>query len=979
MADKTSSVDTNIEWKTDSYAIDVNKEEIVYLESYKNKYEDTSLRPTEITAARLTSSNSDKNGYTLLCWACAKGAPPEVIAYLLSNNAYSGKCAKGKTPIQLACLSMNVDAIKILLGNQIDYEVKEYNENARTEISKEPKQIAKTADTSNNKLDVSSKDLLTAATLPESDENLLTVLVEDVIKRIVGMDQSYELIDNGDLYKQIHSLIEYTCGTDNYGNTLLILATQAQNYASVDCLKNLNLKYGLISTDIETKADVPVKSDHKKIALYIAEDILEDDGIKNKILSFYRSEGVLNKFSNGNLTLDNLLIDGFYSVFKKLIYDVSKIKSASNPTGKNDLSWFNNDTKGHRLDAFELAYSYSDADDKKTNNESPFGFSDIKIYENIVYKLATSLSYKLADSNFKEIDNTKGSDSTALSNVYTSIKNNYTSLTPTARKKTLMTRLLDSISENLVSSLFGRYTFIGKDDFEYSLANSSKYHKSTDCDKSCIGYIVASKIVDHDEYEDILKESIVKNRLSYLLVDVYNITNDNPSKRTNLCQIILASEDNRKPIIIDDLNLTGEGLYNMLYTLKKDSSDTYILSDQNRADIVDYSLSRLCYNELSNLIGFILEVNEGQTRDNIKWLDDNIGDLTSFTLPFKESLFYLVVDNDCSNVLDKSYATFDKKEYYYKYVNNKLRYGSLGNKILDGISKYYGDNIGSCINYKAHYILQKLYDDGKITGDNYKEIDKLSYTDLNIVYKNYKHAMSSNWTDSLLYYAAKNKLYKTINYIYKYVGLDEFELTKLRDWYKTTDEKPNLFDDGLWEDLFPKPPESEDPSEDPIENKPPVVIVSTSFTCNSESSIVIDASSSHDIEDDSLTFNWTGSGSSYLNSRSISNPTFTAPIVLHDTAYQLTVTATDSGGLSSSKTVTVQCIASKNIGIYAFTSGTFAVETDSEIKMCTTTKEIKTVKSEWEKAYAEGYTSQQVPKEPYSLIYDVDATVTNRS
>lgn len=70
-------------------------------------------------------NKNDSEGFTPLCFAVTNSVRPDIIVYLVNyKHATVGKvCNKGKTPLQMACIAGNSDAVRVLLGdstNKID-------------------------------------------------------------------------------------------------------------------------------------------------------------------------------------------------------------------------------------------------------------------------------------------------------------------------------------------------------------------------------------------------------------------------------------------------------------------------------------------------------------------------------------------------------------------------------------------------------------------------------------------------------------------------------------------------------------------------------------------------------------------------------------------------------------------------------------------------------------------------------------------
>ena len=66
-------------------------------------------------------NTNDDNGYTPLCYMALNGLRPDLIVYLINtHNANANiQCDKGSTPLELACMSGNAEAVTALIGGSV--------------------------------------------------------------------------------------------------------------------------------------------------------------------------------------------------------------------------------------------------------------------------------------------------------------------------------------------------------------------------------------------------------------------------------------------------------------------------------------------------------------------------------------------------------------------------------------------------------------------------------------------------------------------------------------------------------------------------------------------------------------------------------------------------------------------------------------------------------------------------------------------
>lgn len=108
------------------------------------------------------------------------------------------------------------------------------------------------------------------------------------------------------------------------------------------------------------------------------------------------------------------------------------------------------------------------------------------------------------------------------------------------------------------------------------------------------------------------------------------------------------------------------------------------------------------------------------------------------------------------------------------------------------------------------------------------------------------------------------------------------------------------------------------------ENHAPIIVLADTFSGSPGNSIELDASSSYDPDSDEITFNWTGTYASLLDNPNSNKPRFTIPPTLSSTTtYTLTLTVTDSHGLSASKQITITAVVQQNQAPVVVINSTF--------------------------------------------------------
>ena len=245
-------------------------------------------------------NKSDTNGYTPLCYAVLNNIDPKYILALLKEDVdLSLKCARGKSPIQYACMSMNIDAIKILLGDN-NYSIKEQTEYDEDNIDVISFNIANNI----NNISVSTTHSFYFLSVEDknkvySEENYYG----DTYSYIPAIVSNNDLLDASILPKyEILYALKSSINKDNinivddYGNSLLMLTCTSQCYKSIDTILNLNIKDNNNNIVVP---DITILNKNGYWAFSIAEN-LDDTGIQNKLLDHINANNkqYLNQFNN---------------------------------------------------------------------------------------------------------------------------------------------------------------------------------------------------------------------------------------------------------------------------------------------------------------------------------------------------------------------------------------------------------------------------------------------------------------------------------------------------------------------------------------------------------------------------------------------------------------------------------------------------------------------------------------------------------
>ena len=189
---------------------------------------------------------NDSNGYTPLCFAVLNGIESKLLIYLINdkNASTSLNCARGNSPVQLACLAMNAKAVSVLIGNPVTYTVTDSYGNPEQAYSNN---LPEYTDNISHRPTNKDRDANGNKNEPVYKEE--TVSISDDKAAVIGNNDILQssILQKEDLLKV---LLEKFCGCvgtihnkwdlqsikDSYNNNPLHLAVIAQCYGSVDTL-----------------------------------------------------------------------------------------------------------------------------------------------------------------------------------------------------------------------------------------------------------------------------------------------------------------------------------------------------------------------------------------------------------------------------------------------------------------------------------------------------------------------------------------------------------------------------------------------------------------------------------------------------------------------------------------------------------------------------------------------------------------------
>ena len=265
---------------------------------------------------KLCFFEKDKEGYTPLGASILNGAPLKCIAYLMYKYSSYGldltkDKSKGKTPLELACMTMNADIISVLLSDHYIYIKKDSEGNPKTKIDHYGDALVIKDSKGSAVLDAEGNEQFyyIKGSVPRSKyEDKYTYQFEsddidpwtkdknpaNVYKCCVVTEKdilSAAILQKADILKTLLSFyITYTGDlsfTDNSGNTPILLACVAGCYESVDLL---------LSKDSKVNESVS-KMNKSGVNAYMIACQSGDETLKEKIEAYYKLTSAVDAIS----------------------------------------------------------------------------------------------------------------------------------------------------------------------------------------------------------------------------------------------------------------------------------------------------------------------------------------------------------------------------------------------------------------------------------------------------------------------------------------------------------------------------------------------------------------------------------------------------------------------------------------------------------------------------------------------------------
>lgn len=271
--------------------------------------------------------DKDKEGYTPIGAAVLNGAPLECIAYLMELYTSSGididyDISKGRSPIGVACLAMNADAIDVLRSNYYEYVLKDEDGNPIPKLDNygDPINVEKYVMYTS----VPLFDEYTKESYKYSKEQKLSEVYKDNFPKYKACkDTDADWLAAAALPKAdiLVKLIQPDTDKPNYndiiddnGNTLILLACVADCHESVVHIRGNCSNFNNIATindenpdqifiknnDDLSAFDVALESQDTDLLSLLLDDQINDDEIIKLLLNKYFREKA-NKKINGVL------------------------------------------------------------------------------------------------------------------------------------------------------------------------------------------------------------------------------------------------------------------------------------------------------------------------------------------------------------------------------------------------------------------------------------------------------------------------------------------------------------------------------------------------------------------------------------------------------------------------------------------------------------------------------------------------------
>lgn len=810
--------------------------------------------------------NKDAEGFTPLCFSILNSIAPEIIVSLINGkeavpstssvhwgSADTSIKSKGKTPMQTACTAMNVNAVKALIGEWIEFTVTDDNGNPKQAyIDCLPAYVK----------DEDGND--TSEPLPLTDK----VHIKNPSKRYRITDAdilSASLLSKEDILKAIleykHMGIALHDIYDNNGNTPLHLACIAMCYGSVDLLykyRKNNKSYNDAVLDCE--------NDDDKTPLDIAEDS-GDDTLVEKLNGYLIVEDISTLLAKAFARKQHAVINDIL-LHKRLIED--SIYTIYN----NEYNW------GSAPAPLKKIIKYIDEE----NNEDlytllldGYNSSYYSEFKDEQYKsILAYLCYK-GKSPISTLNNLCSNVTSYYSDVVRIMfYNNWTDIKDVCN-------LSETYRNNCVDRIFS-----SSDEF-----NNEAFIKLLECDSSNRWSVASGLYSSYFNFDDII--SLVGYTADSNLFDlIYSI---GVPSTISLNQIFSISDKDFKTGLI-------VYLYDHDNIVTLDDIEDNISDDDYKVSVI----AELYYQKSVNLQLIItssslsnstkLSVISKICEDDSALIDD------IFEVAFRESSTS-IIDHVIQSIVtsDTIYDWYDKSYYYgsssgqmkaiAQYVDDKDDDILFGELLVDKFNK--DVHLATFIRLHCSNIVAFLLGNENITlADICNTPEENTQSVINDLYSN--DDISLQDLADLSETIGNEKLFDVFD------AMIADNLVALSD---ILSEIPaGEFKDALLEHLH---------EEGTFNNAPVAVVEQSSFTASVGDVIELDASRSYDPDGDTISYIWSGEYSYLLSDIHISKPNFTVPYDLSSSiTYLLTVTVTDNHGASNSASVTISVIVAEN-------------------------------------------------------------------
>ena len=804
----------------------------------------------------LGSINSkDLAGYTPLCFAVLNGIAPEIIVALVNDHSASTSIAsKGKSPMQTACQAMNVNAVKALIGEEIEYIVIDDNGNPKQAYidclpayvkdedgndTEEPLPLKnKVCIVQSKRYRITDADILSASILSK----------EDILKAILE-------------YK--NTRISLTNIKDKSKNNPLHLACIAQCYGSVDLL----YIYRSNNDDFKNAANSDAcQNDDEKTPM----DIAEDSGDGTLVAKLKEYCGIpLNDIISGafakkqNDVVNDILINKVSSVY---IYDyyTNVYSWGSSPdytpvTQKTVAKYINEE---NNEDLYELLLS-------QYNNNNYTYFENNRYY-NILAYLCYKKKSPLTTFNDIFVEFTNSSDYTAI--VKSMFINDWVDID----------KICD-ITDNSTRNNCVNVIFTG--DF-----NSESFIKLIECNSEHRSTIVSSLYQSgYFTFNDIISligytQDNYLYRLIYdldtlvVLDQIFSISNEFEDFKTGLIAYLYSK---RKITLSDIESRISDSDYKASVVVYLFTSQHILLSDVLTSTSLSSTtkqnvVNKLCENDITILDEIFSDA-----------FENNLTSIIDYTLK------NIVKSDTIYEWYNKSYHLNGQLKSIAKYCNDKqdTEGDNLRNLFIDNFDS--SKHLKTLVNLQCSKIIALLRINDKLT---LNEICSVQDDNTQQVIDDLYEDEEFNLQDLLDSELPKDKIFDIISSM---MADDQVNIDKINS--EITDDE---FRAELLEYLHDKG----------AFNSAPIAVLSEDYITVLPGDIIeLDASSSSDPNSDPISFLWSGEYSYLLDDITSSKPKFTAPAdLLSSTNYTFTVTVSDSFGLSDSASATVSVYVAEN-------------------------------------------------------------------